>query len=245
MVADPISSAECIRDVIQATNEHQRAEEDLGAQTDMALWAFGMLVITAVMAVISGVGVVFIWKTLKATQEMALDAARATDATVAAVSVPNRAWITTDLEKVAYRRESDGSIDFHVEVRVTNVGKTPSLNTHTMIQAIIGYNSAPQALAEMAKNARVRDTRNGRITFPNQSYIREWGPYLGNIDIYQASVPAVVIIGVVTYETLFSAEIHQTGFAFGIEFPGNSIIPGSPGEEGDCSAFVVSGGFAD
>ena len=87
LISDPASSAECIRNVIEATNEHQRAEDDLVAQTDMALWAFGMLIVTASMAAITAVGVVFIWHTLTATQEMAKDAARATDAAVRSVDI--------------------------------------------------------------------------------------------------------------------------------------------------------------
>ncbi len=70
---DDISKAVCVRDVVETQNEHERAESDLVAQTEMGLWALGMLIVTAIMAVVTGFGVYFVWRTLKATQEMAID----------------------------------------------------------------------------------------------------------------------------------------------------------------------------
>jgi hypothetical protein len=51
------TKTECIVREIGASNEHERAEKDLIAQTEMALWAFWMLVVSASMLVITAFGV--------------------------------------------------------------------------------------------------------------------------------------------------------------------------------------------
>lgn len=70
---DVADVAKCIAEVIDSTNENQRAQKDLQAQTEMALWAFWMLISTVVMAAITLLGVVFVWQTFKVTRDMAID----------------------------------------------------------------------------------------------------------------------------------------------------------------------------
>lgn len=69
--------AECVSKVIQATNEDQRAQSDLIAQTEMARWAFYMLIATVGMAIITGAGVYYVWRTLAVTREIGEKQARA------------------------------------------------------------------------------------------------------------------------------------------------------------------------
>ncbi len=51
-LADDPAKSKCVREVVKAQNEHERAEADLVAQTEMGLWAFGMLIVTGVMALV-------------------------------------------------------------------------------------------------------------------------------------------------------------------------------------------------
>lgn len=67
---DALADTECIVRVIEATNEHKRAERDLIAQRNMARWALLMLIATVAMAVITGGGVYYVWRTLKVTREI-------------------------------------------------------------------------------------------------------------------------------------------------------------------------------
>jgi succinate dehydrogenase hydrophobic anchor subunit len=59
------SLVQCIREIVEATNEHQRSEDDLVAQGDMALWAFWMVVISAIGLVVTTIGVVYVAMTLR------------------------------------------------------------------------------------------------------------------------------------------------------------------------------------
>ena len=63
--------AECVSEIIRATNEHQRAEQDLIAQMEMSRWALYMLVVSVLVAGITGIGVYFVWLTLGETRRMA------------------------------------------------------------------------------------------------------------------------------------------------------------------------------
>lgn len=121
--------AECVTEVITTTNEHERAQDDLEAQTKMALWAFWMLVATVVMAAITALGVIFVWQTLKATQKMAEDTRDIGEAQV-------RAYVTC--------RDGDFRITPHgvqCNIPIENVGQSPALRVRA--NCIIEYVDQP------------------------------------------------------------------------------------------------------
>lgn len=119
---DPTSSAKCIQDVIESTNESQRAEQDLIAQGDMALWAFWMLIITISMTAVTGLGVVFVWRTLIATQKMAVDARAIGRAQV-------RAYISTTLVCSWANDDTSGKITgINFRIVQENVGASPAFD---------------------------------------------------------------------------------------------------------------------
>ena len=60
---------QCIREIIQSTNEDTRSESDLQAQRGMERWAFWMLVIASVGTFGSFVGVYLVWSTFNATRD--------------------------------------------------------------------------------------------------------------------------------------------------------------------------------
>ncbi|MGC1502870.1 MAG: hypothetical protein WA782_01895 [Sulfitobacter sp.] len=63
----------CLADNIGADGGVKQSEYDLKAQQDMAAWAFGMLIVTVWLALITLFGVFFVWRTLKVTRDMARD----------------------------------------------------------------------------------------------------------------------------------------------------------------------------
>ena len=107
--------AECVTEVITTTNEHERAQDDLEAQTKMALWAFWMLVATVVMAAITALGVIFVWQTLKATQKMASETTRIGEAQV-------RAYLHAKI--IALECDNFGSVE--ITIKVKNTGQSPA-----------------------------------------------------------------------------------------------------------------------
>lgn len=113
---DLVASAECIQDVIEAANESERAERDVVAQSEMALWALGMLIVTTLMTVITAVGVVFVWRTLVATQKMAIDTREIGEAQVRSYVYATAAEIdvTANTMTVTFRNfgNSPGSISY-------------------------------------------------------------------------------------------------------------------------------------
>lgn len=123
---DGIAQAECIRNVVETANEHERSESDLVAQHRMALWALLMLVVTAAMAVITGVGVYYVWRTLIATQKMAFDTRRIGEAQV-------RAYIGVEITDSVV--ESGKPIAFGI--KVTNHGASPATNIATYSSVVV------------------------------------------------------------------------------------------------------------
>lgn len=113
---DGVDLAECIAEIINTTNEQQRAESDLVAQTEMATWAFWMLMATIVIAAITGVGVVFVWQTLGATRAMASETTRIGEAQV-------RAYLSIESCTVGFDA-STHTLGLTFEVR--NTGTSPA-----------------------------------------------------------------------------------------------------------------------
>lgn len=64
-------------DKVASEREEQREVADLKAQMDMARWAFWMLIATGATVILTGVGVVLIWRTLLYTRQAAVHAGEA------------------------------------------------------------------------------------------------------------------------------------------------------------------------
>ncbi|MCO5082280.1 MAG: hypothetical protein M9955_11555 [Rhizobiaceae bacterium] len=64
-------------DKVTADAERERDDADLRAQQSMAVWAFWMFVASALSVVLTGVGVVLIWRTLLHTRDAAIHAGAA------------------------------------------------------------------------------------------------------------------------------------------------------------------------
>lgn len=107
---------ECIIRVVEATNEHERAESDLNAQRDMARWAFLMLIVTVAMAIITAFGVFYVWRTLLATQKMAEETTRIGEAQV-------RAYLTIKDMTIGF---DDSLTCPQLQMTLANTGQSPA-----------------------------------------------------------------------------------------------------------------------
>ena len=139
----------CVAVIINNTNEHQRAQDDLVAQSEMARWAFYMFIATVVMAGITGVGVIFVWLTLRATRDMAADTLRISEAQV-------RAYVHIAEYKTFFWR-AEGKARCLIQISINNSGASPGIfngySTETSWTNPINVSSATTlAMRELGQN---------------------------------------------------------------------------------------------
>ena len=119
LLGDGPNTAECISKVIHATNENKRAEKDLVAQTEMATWAFWMLIVTIFVAVVTAGGVYFVWRTLLATKKTVTITREIGEAQV-------RAYLTIESGTITPEIEDGERIVWKIHVGVRNCGQSPA-----------------------------------------------------------------------------------------------------------------------
>lgn len=151
--------AKCIYDIIKTTNEHNRSERDLVAQTDMAFWAFWMAIISGLMFFATAVGVVFVYKTLSATREMVVETKNTTvtseksvEATRHFNKIQLRAYV--DVEKISIERFTATEI-FNLKYEVVNNGQTPARKLRSVSRIFI---------------RNISDAESKKIHFPDINY---------------------------------------------------------------------------
>ncbi|WP_156178227.1 hypothetical protein [Puniceibacterium sp. IMCC21224] len=148
----------CLADNITARGGGKQADYDLKAQQDMAVWAFGMLIITVWLAVITFFGVFFVWRTLKSTQDMARvtrdignqqtkaaiqtveQGRKANDITREAMQSANRPFIVV-IQKFSNENEwRHGKESGSWEVELRNYGNGPAILLDAHWQTWVGPN---------------------------------------------------------------------------------------------------------
>lgn len=127
----------CLYQLLQADAESERAEYDLQAQQDMAVWAFAMLWTSLASVFITGIGVVYVARTLseaKATTAAAIKAANAADETVAETrkirELETRPWLLFDPAFSDGTIGPEGLISADVIFAMANHGRSPAFNIY-------------------------------------------------------------------------------------------------------------------
>lgn len=146
---EPPAMADCIREIIETTNEHQRSEYDLVAQSNMAVWALWMVFLSFISIVVTGAGVVYVALTLieakrtttaalagaeharvaaVASAETAKSAVEANDLAKRLAANEQRPWISIDKESISIilRIINDDRIRLPSTFNIRNTGKTPA-----------------------------------------------------------------------------------------------------------------------
>jgi hypothetical protein len=193
------SQTECIAEAVRGSREQQRSEEDLDAQQQMAEWARWMLIATVVMAATTGFGVVFVWQTLAATQQMAKDTRRIGEAQV-------RAYM--NLASGNLKAEGRSVV---AEIVINNFGQTPAKDMVSWVHTWIADYPLAEALPEPDKQAFFSKT-NLSHGVP-LTHLQPHG-----VDISDASAAlilsenaAVYVYGVIKYADVFGA-LHVTRY---------------------------------
>ena len=108
----------CFADAVTADGDAKQSQYDLNAQQDMAEWALLMAILTAGIAIITLAGVIFVWLTLKATQDMATTTSDIGEKQVSAYLSIVNARLSI--------RNAEGYVFWMITPEVRNSGQSPA-----------------------------------------------------------------------------------------------------------------------
>jgi hypothetical protein len=167
------------------------------------------------------------------------------DLTKQALISSQRAWISVSLKADSDFRAIKGYAEVALSLTVHNIGHTPAIRAHTIMEIVSHSKMIPVQLRKLCASALEPDDERSRLVLPNESYERKWGPTYrpGADELSGAFWPH--IIGCVSYQVLGDETVHQTAFVYGItagemkfiEYP--SITP-----KEELVFTVQTGGFA-
>jgi hypothetical protein len=125
---DGVAQFECIYDAVEASSETARADQDLDAQQGMRFWSVVMVVVSMGTAAITGIGVLYVKRTLDATLVAVESTSDATQAMFEAnliakesMQVQSRAYI--GLDEAKFERRGNHLV-FYLTFK--NGGQTPA-----------------------------------------------------------------------------------------------------------------------
>lgn len=234
-LTDRSSVPECVRNVVKAQNEHERAEADLVAQTEMGLWALGMLVVTSAMAVVTGFGVYYVWKTLLATQRMALDAREIGEAQA-------RAYIHFEIKTVEIgipdgpydsAKWASQNITVTVHGTLNNTGQSParrialSYDIHCVERGEIVKSDARFLGANTAPSASIISAQGHTQQQLKRNFPVDWEALVNRKSL-------IFIVFGITFEDVFKRTIETpltAGHLDGISGLIKSRVPGEEGQQ--------------
>ena len=187
LLIEPVAQVECIREVVQATREDERAERDLIAQSEMALWAFWMLIVTGVTAAVTGIGVYYVRSTLMQageTNRAAVAAAEAANEANRIMRSESRPWIAIEQNvKCDFIYEEGGSkCEIWWEMTLTNKGKTPAHNV-SITEGIYRYDwgfigAGRQGVEDVVNRAKRKPFFDIPVIFTSES--KPWATHGGS-----------------------------------------------------------------
>lgn len=203
----------CLADEAKAKREERREYYDLEAQHDMALWTFAILLASILGLGVTGSGVYYVARALRATQQIALD--------------ERRPWISlapTIDEPMVF--EKNGAT-INIKVVVKNVGREPA--TILSIQPRALTTLQPEALSDFRKfcdglRKRLSGTASSVFTlFPDQHYSPTVTTVLLNEQIEKGQIEIggkrcfmPIIYLCASYRFASSKTVHQTGYVYAI-----------------------------
>lgn len=182
---DPIAIVDCVEEHVRAVQETERAEHDLNAQREMATWALGVFVVSALTAGVTAVGVFLVYQTLKEARKTTNAAIRSAREASAATGVANqgaraameanaimrheqRPWLEITRELECRFKKVAGSDKFMVQCRyeIANVGKSPAFDvsiSNMLVRTTFGDDVSAAlteaiAVAESARGSRIGET---------------------------------------------------------------------------------------
>lgn len=140
---EPTAAFECIIDAVETSSETARAEQDLDAQQWMAFWALLMVIVSTIMAVVTGIGIYYVKQTLDATLTAVDETGKATKAMLDANEIADetakrqlRAYMGINkYDLTPYEIGVVGTGRFMVAMQ--NFGQTPAIALTTQVSYAI------------------------------------------------------------------------------------------------------------
>jgi len=213
----------CLVESANAESGEQQAYYDLKAQQDMAAWAFGMLIVTIWLSVITLFGVGFVWRTLVETKKMAGVTREIGQAQV-------RAYLSFDSVQAVFITSGGGectAIRFRPYIK--NTGQTPA-HIRVTYSEVVCYGVKPSEIevTPVNKPANMRVGSQKPIFLGGDSM--DWESVRNAID---SDLHMVLICGVEFEDVFFQPgdERRIEDFAVRVVFNGRLADPRKPYKE--------------
>jgi len=158
-----ITSLLCAYEASDASQGDYTAQNDLKAQQDMSIWAFGMFVTSFATLLVTAFGVFFVWLTLKKADETNRAAITASEAGIMANEImrqEQRPWLKFTVE----RREGSTPLDPSFIFWIENRGESPARDV--LLNVFDGEINSGR------KESLVQNGVSISVIFPHD---REWG----------------------------------------------------------------------
>lgn len=200
-----------------SAKEKQDAQDNLNAQQNMATWAFWMFVVGAVEAILTGAGVLLVWRTLKASWAAAREAKRAADAANTSIEV-TREIGQKQVRAYLHCLESNYVLsgpDITLWPIVKNTGQSPATRISISAQAYVWVKGNDDNLSLKISEPRTcgvapvagGEAANGVIGFDNPI---KFSP---GVDLKTALNPEFSVRGILKWEDVFGSP-QEIGFTF-------------------------------
>lgn len=228
---EQVAMAQCIQEIVEATNEDQRAERDLVAQIDAARWNLGALIIAILGSGLALLGTFLIHETLRTTRDTANEAKKANFAAVAAANEAkeanrimrseSRPWVFIEQNVMCefIHQEGGEQCTFWWKYNLVNKGRMPAHNI-SISWGVYRYDwtfvgAGQQGVADVVSQARRKVSYEIPALFPSESSPREtYGSTYGQRGQSRDHVP-LPLCGIHPRPERASAIRHLTGFPTG------------------------------
>lgn len=200
--------SKCVKEIVEATNEHQRSENDLSAQQAMADWAYWMMIVSVAGFFVGASGVVLVALILAETRE-------AVRVTREIGQDQSRAYVHVNKAELYWGNRHAASPG--VTLTVCNTGATPAKWFAISSRVIVSY---------WTEDGPPEDTVFASVPLPDEPFI--WNAIGANAELTAPGLRAadkdeltkairnivrIDALGVIRYETFFG-EIFESEFWF-------------------------------
>lgn len=202
------SLKQCIEEAITASHDAQRSEKDLGAQRQMADWAFWVLIVSCAGTTITAIGTAFLAIQIKLTREAVTDTGKATvamekqnDLATEAMQRQLRAYLgCIEIRAREFRPGKTPTFSF----KIKNAGQSPAVRVRCVAKVFVRENEIPHAIKIRFGNAVDKSVIN---ILPGQSPGVQWTAPVVEAELYNAVISGRVIFvyaGIVEYWDIFN-----------------------------------------
>lgn len=215
--AAPETEKECVAKEQQSARNKQRDHDDLYAQQQMAIWAFGVGVAGFISVFLSLIGIAFVWRSLKLNREAIRIAERT-------ISEQHRPYLSIEgiaiLGGLFVRKDDIANIwqHFSIDFRITNHADTPAVIRQYHAQIVVAQRVSADIGLEAQDTHNIEQTVGSKKSHIARTLYRrkisaevENLISLGQNHIEGQPSPRVHLLGYIRYENLFGV-MDEFGF---------------------------------